>query len=208
MSRLARPSPAVRVFTPVCRMTMPAVPAMTAKPTAWRGLQRKDASEGWAEVDVRRRIHTGANTRRKVDGVMMIRKVSKKLKGKVVNWCVLPASTCGLETVALTEQQHRLQVCENNWIRKITSVKKLERRIKDLTWEEIESWQNNSEPDGMDWKHGQNERREITEKSWIISLQPQYSVTRAWLYVDVSNLFSPLAINQPLFLFLVIDFRN
>ena len=62
MSRLARPSPAVRVFTPICRMTIPAVPAMTAKPTACRGLQRKDASECRADVEVRHRIHTGANT--------------------------------------------------------------------------------------------------------------------------------------------------
>ena len=45
--------------------------------------------------------------------------VSRKLKGKVLMSCVRPAYLYGLETVALTErQQQRLQVCENNWVRK------------------------------------------------------------------------------------------
>ena len=40
----------------------------------------------------------------------------------------------GLETSALSElHQHKLQVCENNWIRKIAEVRRVERRImKDL----------------------------------------------------------------------------
>ena len=37
--------------------------------------------------------------------------------------CVTPANVCGLETVALTErQQQRLQVCENNWVRRFVKV--------------------------------------------------------------------------------------
>ena len=41
----------------------------------------------------------------------------------------------GLETVALSKQyQRRPRVCENNWIRRIAGVKRVERRrMKDLT---------------------------------------------------------------------------
>ena len=62
---------------------------------------------------------------------MVDRKISGKLKGKVLDSCVVPASTYGLETLALSElHQHKLQVCENNWIRKIASEER--RRMKDL----------------------------------------------------------------------------
>ena len=48
--------------------------------------------------------------------------------------CVVPANTYGWETLALSElQQHKLQLCANNWIRRIAGVKKVERRImKDI----------------------------------------------------------------------------
>ena len=49
--------------------------------------------------------------------VMLDRKISKKLKGKVLRTCVTPACLYDLETVTLTEQQQKLQVCENNWVR-------------------------------------------------------------------------------------------
>ena len=43
-------------------------------------------------------------------GLMMDRKISRKLKGKVLDSCVVPASTYGLETLALSElHQHKLQ---------------------------------------------------------------------------------------------------
>ena len=46
-----------------------------------------------------------------------------------------PASTYGLETLALSEQhQHKLEVCENNWIRRIAGI----RRMKDMR-EEVET---------------------------------------------------------------------
>ena len=84
-------------------------------------------------VEVRRRIQAGANAWRNVEGVMMDRKISRKLKGKVLNSCVVPASTYGLDTLALSElHQHKLQVCEN-WIRRIAGVRIVERRrMKDL----------------------------------------------------------------------------
>ena len=70
------------------------------------------------DVEVRRRIQAGANAWRNVEGVMVDRNISKKLKGKVLDSCVVPASIYGLETLALSElHQHKLQVCENNLIR-------------------------------------------------------------------------------------------
>ena len=47
--------------------------------------------------------------------------ISRKVKGNVL----VPASTYGLETLALSEMhQHKLQTCENNsyWIRKLARV--------------------------------------------------------------------------------------
>ena len=60
---------------------------------------------------------------------MMDGKISRKLKGNVLYSCVVPASMI----VAPPEQhQRRLQICENNWIRRIADVKRLEgRRMKD-----------------------------------------------------------------------------
>ena len=73
-------------------------------------------SENWrVDVDVRRRIQAGANSCRHVEGVMMDRKISRKLKRKVLESCVVPASSYGLDMLALSElHQHKLQICENN----------------------------------------------------------------------------------------------
>ena len=68
------------------------------------------------DLEVRRRIQAGANARRNIEGqgVMVDRKISRKLKGKVLDSFVVPASTYGLKTLALSElHQHKLQVCEN-----------------------------------------------------------------------------------------------
>ena len=60
---------------------------------------------------------------------MADRRISKRPKGRVMSTCVTPACLYGTETLALTElQQHRLQVCENNWIRKIARVTRADRR--------------------------------------------------------------------------------
>ena len=80
-------------------------------------------------VEVRRRIQAGANARRNVEGVMVERNISRKLKGKVLDSCVVAAITYGMETLALSElHQHKLQVCENIWIRRIPGVKRVERK--------------------------------------------------------------------------------
>ena len=82
-------------------------------------------------------------------GGMVDRKISRKLKGKVLDSCVVPASTYDLEMLALSDlHQHKLHVCENNWIRRIAGVKRVERRrMKDLREEvgkfySLYNWQN------------------------------------------------------------------
>ena len=91
------------------------------------------SENGRVDVEVRHRIQAGANAWRNVEGLMVDRKISRKLKVKVLDSRVVPASTYGLETLALSElHQHKLQVCEN-WIRKIAGVRRVERRVmKDL----------------------------------------------------------------------------
>ena len=75
--------------------------------------------DGKTEREVRRRVQAGAIAWKAVEGVMADRRISKRLKGKVMSTCVTPACLYGTETLALTElQQQRLQVCENNWVRK------------------------------------------------------------------------------------------
>ena len=73
---------------------------------------------------------------------MLDRKISKKLKGKVLRTCVTPACLYGLETVALTEQQQqKLQVCENNWVRRITRTEggqKKDERPKERGWDAMQ----------------------------------------------------------------------
>ena len=95
---------------------------------------------------MRRRIQTEANALRNVEGVMMDRNVSRKLNGKVLDYCVVPASMYGLETLALSElHPHELHVCENNWIRRIAGVRSAERRITKYharrSWS-LNSWHN------------------------------------------------------------------
>ena len=65
------------------------------------------------ELDIE--LQARVNAWRAVEGVMADRRISKKLKGKVMSTYVTPAYLYGTETLALTElQQQRLQVCENN----------------------------------------------------------------------------------------------
>ena len=50
-------------------------------------------------------------------------------KSKVMSTYVTPACLYGTETLSLSElQQQRLQVCENNWVRKIARVTRADRR--------------------------------------------------------------------------------
>ena len=66
------------------------------------------SENGRVDVEVRRRIQAGANAWRNV-GVMMDIKISRNLKGSILDSRAVPASTYGLETVAPSElQQHGL----------------------------------------------------------------------------------------------------
>ena len=59
----------------------------------------------------------------------MGRKISRKPNGKVLESCVVPTSTYGLETLAMSElHQHKLPVWENNWTRRIAGARRVERR--------------------------------------------------------------------------------
>ena len=85
--------------------------------------------DGKMEREVRRRVQAGANAWRAVEGLMTDRRISKRLKGKVMSTCVTRACLYGTETLALTElQQQRLQVCENNLVQKIARVTRADRR--------------------------------------------------------------------------------
>ena len=67
------------------------------------------SENGRVGVEVRRRIQAGANAWRNVEGVMVGRNISRKLKAKVLDYCVVPGSPYGLETLALSElHQHKL----------------------------------------------------------------------------------------------------
>ena len=84
--------------------------------------------DGKTEREVRRRAQAGANVWRAVEGVTADRRISKRLKDKVMSTCVTPACLYGKGTLAMTErQQQRLHVSENNWVRKIARVTRADR---------------------------------------------------------------------------------
>ena len=58
--------------------------------------------DGKTEREVRRRVQAGVKAWRAVEGVMADRRISKRLKGKVMSTCVTPACLYGTETLALT----------------------------------------------------------------------------------------------------------
>ena len=129
--------------------------------------------DGHSAAEVRRRTQTGANVWRKVEVVMLDRKISKKLKRKVLRTCVTPACLYGLETVALTEQQQKLQECENNWVRRITRTIKEGGQKKDERPEERGWDAKNMQPnrkitekqDEMGWPLGKNVCRQTSKES-------------------------------------------
>ena len=93
--------------------------------------------DGGTETEIRR-IQTGASAWRKVEEVMGDRCMSWKLKGKVLSSYITPAYLYGLETLAMTEkQQKKLQVCKNNWMRRIAGVKQINKRRNEELKEEV-----------------------------------------------------------------------
>ena len=66
---------------------------------------------------------------------MADRRISIRQKGQCHEHMYDVTSACllGTETLAMTErQQHRLQVCEHNWIRKIARVARANRSAEEL----------------------------------------------------------------------------
>ena len=66
---------------------------------------------------------------------MADRRISKRQKGQGHEHLYDVTSVClhRTETLAMTErQQHRLQVCENNWVRKIARVARADRSAEEL----------------------------------------------------------------------------
>ena len=62
------------------------------------------------------RIAAGANAWRKVEGVIGDGRISRKRKGNVLSLCVTSTYANGLETIALTEKQQKVQVHEKETI--------------------------------------------------------------------------------------------
>ena len=72
---------------------------------------------------------------------MMDETISRKLKGRVLDSRVVPASVYGLETVAQSElHQNKLQLCENNWIRSIAGGKSSGENESEIPARRSKSW--------------------------------------------------------------------
>ena len=85
--------------------------------------------DGKTEKEVRRRVQAGANAWRAVAGGNGGQADLKKTEGQCHENLCHTGMHIGTETLALTElQQQRLQVCENNWVRKIARVTRADRR--------------------------------------------------------------------------------
>ena len=69
------------------------------------------------------RITARANARRKVEGVMGDKRISRKRKENV-----LRSDMNAQETMALTDKQRKIQVCENNLVRIIVEVMRADKR--------------------------------------------------------------------------------
>ena len=90
--------------------------------------------DGGSSKEIQRRVQAGAAAMKRVEGIMWDRKLKKQLKGKVLEACVVPVCIYGLGTLALTERhEEKIQIAENNWVRRICKVTQEDRRkMKEL----------------------------------------------------------------------------
>ena len=94
--------------------------------------------DGGSSKEIQRRVQVGAAAWRRVEGIMWDRKLKKQLKGKLLEACVVPACIYGLGTLALTErQEEKMQIAENNWVRRTCKVTQEDRRKMKELREEI-----------------------------------------------------------------------
>ncbi|KAK2902094.1 hypothetical protein Q8A73_011840 [Channa argus] len=85
-------------------------------------------SNGECGKEVKRRVQAGWNGWRKVSGVLCDKRVSARMKGKVVKTVVRPAMLFGLETVALKKRQEaELEVAELKMLRFSLGVTRMDR---------------------------------------------------------------------------------
>ena len=103
-------------------------------------------------------------------GMMGDKRISWKLKGKVLSLCITLAYLYGLETMAMAEkQQEKLQVSQNNWVRKIVGVKRIDKRRKEELREEVGVRESHGEageePAKVGWTCGKNRRGMIDKES-------------------------------------------
>ena len=81
-------------------------------------------------MEIRRGIQAAASEWRKVEEVMGDRHISRKLKGKMLTSCKTPAYLYHDDD---KKQPEKLQVCENNWVRRIAGAKRInKRRMEEL----------------------------------------------------------------------------
>ena len=80
--------------------------------------------------NIQRRVQAGAW--RRVEGIMWDRKLKKQLKGKVLEACVVSACIYGMGTLA--ERQEKIQIAENNWVRRICKVTQEDDGIERRDW--------------------------------------------------------------------------
>ena len=104
--------------------------------TGWEETEpRQLCISGWSGLWGQRHGHRNSqeNTSwtsawRKVEGVVGDRHISQKLKGMMLGSCITPAHLYDLETMAMTEKpQDKMQVCENNWVRRNAGVKGIDK---------------------------------------------------------------------------------
>ena len=93
--------------------------------------------DGRSSKEIQRKVQAGAAAWRRVKGILWDRKLKKQLKGKVLEACVVPACLYALGTLALTKRQEKIQIAENNWVRRICKVTKEDRRKMEELREEI-----------------------------------------------------------------------
>ena len=108
-----------------------------------------------------------ASVWRKVEGAMGDRHISRKQKGKVLNSCITSSCIYGLETMAMTDkQQNKLQVFENNWVRRIAGVDRIDkRRMEELREEAGVRASLTKKLAKVGWTCGKNGRGMVDEES-------------------------------------------
>ena len=102
-----------------------------------------------------------------MEGVMGVRHISHKLKEKVLSSCVTPAYLYGLQTMVMTKKQEKLQVCDNNLVKRMAGVKKIDKRRMEELREEVgvkESLTRKLVRSQLKWA-GHVERMEVNKES-------------------------------------------